>query len=141
VEFPELKRLLVDQAKEWNANAVLVEDAASGQSVIQELRTTAVPVLPIKADSDKLSRTAALTPLLEAGKVLLPESAPWLTDYLDERAAFPTGAHDDAVDSTTQALNDLRSNWAGTGIQFVGRPRRWPEPEPFRHENLFTKIL
>jgi predicted phage terminase large subunit-like protein len=90
VEFPELKSLLVDQAKQWNANAVLVEDAASWQSLIQELRTTAVPVLPIKADSDKLSRAAAVTPLLEAGKVFLPESASWLADYLDELAAFPT---------------------------------------------------
>jgi len=142
VEFPELKKRLVDLATEWNANAILVEDAASGQSLIQELRTTAVPILPIKADSDKLSRAAAVTPLLEAGKVFLPESAPWLNDYLDELAAFPTGAHDDSVDSTTQALNYLRLNSGEGGILFVGRPRRWPNPElpgrfpePFRHES------
>jgi predicted phage terminase large subunit-like protein len=148
VEFPELKRRLVDLAKEWNANGVLVEDAASGQSLIQELRMTALPILAIKADSDKLSRAAAVTPLLEAGKVFLPESAPWLADYLDELAAFPTGAHDDAVDSTTQALNHLRLNSGGAGIHFVGQPRRWPGPElpgrfhePFISENLFTKIL
>jgi phage terminase large subunit-like protein len=125
-----------------------MEDAASGQSLIQELRTTALPILPIKADSDKLSRAAAVTPLLEAGKVFLPESAPWLADYLDELAAFPTGPHDDAVDSTTQALNYLRLNSGGGGIQFVRQPRRWPDPElpapfpePFRHESLLTKIL
>jgi predicted phage terminase large subunit-like protein len=148
VEFPELKRRLIDQAKEWNANAILVEDAASGQSLIQELRTTALPILPIKADSDKLSRAAAVTPLLEAGKVFLPESSSWLADYLDELAAFPTGAHDDAVDSTTQALNYLRLNSGGTGIQFVRQPRRWPDPElveqfpePFHHESLLTKIF
>ena len=32
----------------------------------------------------------------------------WLDDYLDELATFPAGVHDDAVDSTTQALNYLR---------------------------------
>jgi hypothetical protein len=50
----------------------------------------------------------AVTPLMEAGKVFLPESAPWLADFIDEMAAFPNGVHDDAVDSTTQALNYLR---------------------------------
>jgi len=34
--------------------------------------------------------------------------APWLMNYVDELASFPTGLHDDAVDSTTQALNYLR---------------------------------
>ena len=45
---------------------------------------------------------------MEAGKVFLPEGAPWLADYVDELCSFPTGVHDDAVDSTTQALNFLR---------------------------------
>jgi predicted phage terminase large subunit-like protein len=40
--------------------------------------------------------------------VFLPESAPWLNDFIDELAAFPKGTHDDCVDSTTQALNYLR---------------------------------
>jgi hypothetical protein len=56
----------------------------------------------------KISRAQAITPLIEAGKVFLPEFAPWLSDYLDEMAAFPMGVHDDSVDSTTQALNYLR---------------------------------
>jgi len=55
-----------------------------------------------------MARAQAITPLIEAGKVFLPESAPWLDAYVDELAAFPTGVHDDAVDSTTQALNYLR---------------------------------
>ena len=59
-------------------------------------------------DRDKLARSQAVTPLIEAGKVFLPESAPWLADFLDELAAFPTGVHDDIVDSVTQALNYLR---------------------------------
>jgi predicted phage terminase large subunit-like protein len=62
----------------------------------------------VKVDRDKLARAQAVTPLIEAGKVFLPESAPWPNDYIDELAAFPTGVHDDAVDSTTQALNYLR---------------------------------
>ena len=109
VEFPELKKRMAWLAQEWKPNQILVEDLASGQSLIQELKySTALPIIPIKVDRDKLARAQAVTPLIEAGKVFLPESVPWLNQYIDELAAFPTGAHDDAVDSTTQALNYLR---------------------------------
>jgi predicted phage terminase large subunit-like protein len=109
VEFPELKKRMKWLAAEYRPNQVLIEDRASGQSAIQELRCeTALPIIAVKVDSDKVSRAQAVTPLVEAGKVFLKESAPYLQDYLDEFAAFPTGVHDDAVDSTTQALNYLR---------------------------------
>jgi hypothetical protein len=49
-----------------------------------------------------------VTPLIEAGKVFLPKSAPWISDYIEEMACFPNGVHDDVVDATTQALNYLR---------------------------------
>jgi predicted phage terminase large subunit-like protein len=109
VDFPELKRLVGSLAREWNPSAILVEDAASGQSLIQELRhESLLPIIPVKTDRDKTSRAQSITPLIEAGKVFLPESAPWLADFLDELAAFPSGVHDDMVDSSTQALNYLR---------------------------------
>jgi predicted phage terminase large subunit-like protein len=107
-EFPELKRVLVAQAEQWKPTAILVEDRASGQSLLQELKSTALPVLPVKVDSDKLSRAQAATPIVESGKVFLPEEASWLADYIDEMSSFPTGVYDDAVDSTTQALNYFR---------------------------------
>jgi predicted phage terminase large subunit-like protein len=108
VEFPELKKQMCLLAQQWNPNQILVEDAASGQSLIQELRyQTALPIIPVKVDRDKLARAQAITPLIEAGKVFLPRGTPWLPDYVEEMAAFPTGIHDDVVDSTTQALNYL----------------------------------
>jgi len=67
-----------------------------------------LPVLPVKVDSDKLALGQAVTSRIEARKAFIPESAPWLGEFLDELAAFPTGVHDDVVDSTTQALNYLR---------------------------------
>jgi predicted phage terminase large subunit-like protein len=109
VEFPNLKQMIVTLATEWKANAVLVEDAASGQSLIQELKAgTTLPVLPIKPDRDKVSRANAVTPLIECGKVFIPESAPWKDTFLDETSSFPNASHDDIVDSTTQALNYMR---------------------------------
>jgi predicted phage terminase large subunit-like protein len=120
VEFPELRRMLIALAEQWKPTSILVEDRASGQSLLQELKSaTTLPVLAVKVDSDKLSRAQAVTPLIEAGKVFLPESAPWLADYIDELATFPTGNYDDAVDSTTQALNYLREP-VGTPFIFPG---------------------
>jgi predicted phage terminase large subunit-like protein len=88
-----------------------VEDAASGQSLIQELKnSTALPVKPVKVDRDKVSRAYAVTPLCEAGRVYLPQGAPWLANFLDEHSSFDKGVHDDQVDTTTQALNYFRGS-------------------------------
>ena len=111
VEFPRLKQTLVNIAAQWKPRVVLIEDAASGQSLIQELRnSTALPVKPVKADRDKVSRAYAVTPLCEAGRVYLPQGAPWLPIFLDEHSSFDKGVHDDIVDTTTQALNFFRGS-------------------------------
>lgn len=109
VEFPELKRAAIALDARDSPSAVLVEDKASGQSLIQELqRDTNIPVIPYKVDSDKVARAYAVTPLMEAGKVFIPEIANWLFDYIEELSAFPGGEYDDQVDSTTQALAFMR---------------------------------
>jgi predicted phage terminase large subunit-like protein len=85
VDFPELKRLVGSLGREWNPSAILVEDAASGQSLIQELRhERSLSIIPVKIDRDKISRAQSITPLIEAGKVFLPKSAPWLADFVDD---------------------------------------------------------
>jgi predicted phage terminase large subunit-like protein len=136
VEFPELKRKVEMLAERWHPNVVLIEDKASGQSLIQELRTSSrLPVHPIKVDSDKVTRANAVTPLLEAGRALLPESAPWLADFMDEVSSFPAAPHDDQVDALTQALNYSREANPGGVFDFYREmaereARGEPETEP-----------
>lgn len=109
VEFPELKRTVINLAKKWNPRAILIEDKASGQSLIQELKAnTSLNILPVSIDSDKLTRAYAVTPMIEAGNVYIPHESEWIQDYVDECAVFPNGTHDDSVDSTTMALNHFR---------------------------------
>jgi hypothetical protein len=43
--------------------------------------------------------------MIENGFVHIPESAPWLAEYLHEMTVFPNGKHDDQVDSTAQFLD------------------------------------
>jgi predicted phage terminase large subunit-like protein len=105
LEFPELKRAIQAQAMKWGAHAVLIEDAAAGQSLLQEMqRNTRLPLIPVKADRDKVSRANAVTPSHEAGLVYLPEDAAWLADFLDELASFPSAPHDDQVDALVHGL-------------------------------------
>jgi len=114
VEFPELKRQAQALYAKHKPYAVIVEDKASGQSLIQELqKETVMPVFPVKVDSDKITRANAATPIIEAGKVMLPNEAPWLFDFIEEMTAFPAGEHDDIVDSVVHGLNYLR--WSAIG--------------------------
>ena len=46
---------------------------------------------------------------MESGNVVLPESAPWLSDFLGELTAFPFGAHDDQMDPMLDAIRDVQA--------------------------------
>jgi predicted phage terminase large subunit-like protein len=117
VEFPELKRQVAQQADLWKPSEIYVEDKASGQSLIQELKlATSCPVIAVKIDRDKETRASATTGYYEAGKVFFPEGAAWLPDLEDELASFPGGLHDDCVDALSQALNRLRDSGGVLGL-------------------------
>ena len=133
VEFPELKRISIWYNALWSPAAFLIEDAASGQSLIQELRrppvegseesrmtgVSSIPVVPVAADRDKMSRASAVTPMIEAQLVWLPENAPWLEDFLKEATFFPNAKNDDQVDTMAHALKYLRGE--GAIIEFYRR--------------------
>ncbi len=93
LQFPELQRKIEVLAERFKPNCLLIEDAASGQSLIQTLRAgTRLPVKAVKTDRDKVSRATAILPLIEAGKVFLPAGAEWVAGFVDETATFPNGA-------------------------------------------------
>jgi predicted phage terminase large subunit-like protein len=124
VEFPELKRKVVDLAKLHSVNEILIEDKASGQSLIQELqRNTVLPIKPIKVEADKIARVHSVTPLIEAGKVYLPKEAHWLKGFLDEMEEFPNGEFDDTVDSVSQFLNAMKVTRTPDVSEVVHLPR------------------
>lgn len=106
VEFPELVKVSHNLMDAWHPHAVVIEDKASGQSLVQELRRSArVPIVPVEVDKDKIARCYAVTPEIEGGRVFLPRDLPGLKDILAETAAFPNGVHDDIVDSMVLGLS------------------------------------
>lgn len=107
--FPELKTTVTALAELDDPLTIVVEDKASGQSLIQELQAeTKLPVIAWRPDRDKVSRANAVTHLFKSGKVRFPIEAPWLRAYLAELLQFPAAAHDDQVDMTTMALTWAR---------------------------------
>jgi predicted phage terminase large subunit-like protein len=90
----------------------LIEDKANGPAVIATLQRTVTGIIPEEPHGSKQARAYAVSPLIEAGNVLLPspELAPWVADFIEEGAGFPTATHDDQVDAMTQALNRLFLN-------------------------------
>lgn len=110
-DFPELRQRLVNVNALWRGyglRAVYIEDKASGQSIIQDLRReSGMAIVPYKVVNDKVSRVNGITPLIQGGRVYLPEKASWLDDFVDECVAFPSGRHDDQVDALSMAIDIL----------------------------------
>jgi len=111
-DFPELKRIALDEYKFWNPDNVLIEAKATGITLQQEMRRAGIPVTMYnpggrRTGTDKVSRAHSVAPLLESRMVWAPETD-WADALVEECAAFPNGDHDDMVDSTTQALMRFR---------------------------------
>jgi predicted phage terminase large subunit-like protein len=105
LEFPELKIALFKAADNYNPNAVLIEDKASGQALIQELKKAShLQIIPILPTKDKFTRLLSVSSFFESGNILLPRHASWLHEYESELTNFPNAEHDDMVDSTSQFL-------------------------------------
>jgi hypothetical protein len=71
--------------------------------------------------------------MIENGFVYIPETAPWLAEYLHEMTVFPNGKHDDQVDSTAQFLDWFKKPFPGQGIFEYYRRRAAEEAERRRH--------
>jgi predicted phage terminase large subunit-like protein len=87
--------------------AMKIEDKSSGTGLIQTLKREGIPVIPIGRDRDKVTRAYDAAPSIEAGNVLLPRQAAWLSDFLAEASVFPNGAHDDQLDPLFDAVAEL----------------------------------
>lgn len=93
-------------AKWPDTYAKIIEDKANGPAVIGLLQNEITGLIAYDPKTGKEGRANAVAPQVESGNVYLPHPAvaPWVSDFIDECAAFPNGAHDDRVDQMTQAL-------------------------------------
>lgn len=96
---------------------MFIEDKASGTGLIQTLRReTDAPIIPLQRATDKVSRLNDVLSYIRAGRLWVPSNAPWASAYLGELASFSpamTHSHDDQVDVTVDAINELLSPGGG----------------------------
>ena len=109
MEFPELKKVALEEYTDWEPDSIIIEKKASGAPLIYEMRAMGVPVqefTPSKGN-DKISRLNAVSDLFASGRVWIPNTN-WAEEVVDEVASFPAGEHDDYVDSTSLAMMRFR---------------------------------
>ena len=122
LEFPELKKLVLEEYKEWQPDSFMVEKKSNGAALYQEFRRMGIPAqefTPGKGQ-DKTARVNAISDLFSGGVVWAPYHR-WAKDVIEECNDFPSGINDDLVDSTTLAL--LRFRQGG----FIRLPNDEPE--------------
>ena len=105
LEFPDLSKFVISHAKQFQADTILIEDKASGTPLIQNVKHAGLQaVIGINPSKDKKTRMYEQTPKLEARSLIVPLSAPWLSDFKTEYLAFPSSKYDDQIDALSQFL-------------------------------------
>ncbi len=122
--FSEIINKIKEFQKQWNAEAILVENKASGLPLIDALKDT----LPITAvDPGGLSKATRASQGLGAGsakgwvsqgRVFLPQGAEWVSGFLDEIEAFTgkKGGRDDRTDAFVYIANFAIGSNVGGGM-------------------------
>ena len=133
MEFPELKQRAQEEFKAWEVDSLIVEAKAAGSPLIFELRAMGIPVQEFTPSrgNDKIARLNAVSDLFASGHVWVPNTH-WAEELIEEVASFPSGEHDDLVDSMSQALLRYRR---GGFIQLASdeedEPRQFRRKEPY----------
>jgi predicted phage terminase large subunit-like protein len=129
--YPQLrKRVIEDWTAEYGGDKkslynkprkpdrILVEEKASGQSLLQDLRLAKVPAIGYNPGrADKVARAHQMAPTLELDMIWIPESSKnlgqfvsWSRPFLKQLAKFPVAEHDDYVDTASQAILYLKND-------------------------------
>ena len=99
-------------ADRFHANTVLIEAKGPGISAAQALQSRfshkpwSVIAQPVKGD--KVARALSVQPVFALELVYAPDRD-WADMVITEMSTFPKSKYDDLTDSTTQAINFLRT--------------------------------
>lgn len=112
LEMPELIKFIPEHIKAVGVNISMIkaEPKASGKSIVQLLRSqTRLNVSEIKTDlvsMSKIERARTVSPFIEGGRVFIVEGN-WNEHYLSQIAMFPNAKHDEHIDLTAYAIEDV----------------------------------
>lgn len=95
----------------WPAINILIEASANGHAIIEQLSAKLSGVIGIPPRGSKVARAQAAS--YHFGRVYFSEDAPWFEAKARNLIRFPGGAHDDDVDTTSQAVLWLATEFGG----------------------------
>lgn len=121
-DFAELCNKSQDLDTKYAPDFFIIEDRASGQSLIQEMRKRSLPIMAFMPERDKLYRLQATTPYFQAGRVFVPKDKQWAEELISEVISFPKSPHDDLTDTVSQAILWLRDNFMLDNDGFSNMP-------------------
>ena len=106
--YPETKESLISFCNNGHrATDLIIEDANTGSSLIQELpndeRLYGVSIIPISHGGIKKEiRFSTATGAMSSGTYFFPKDATWYPSFESELMQFPKGRHDDRCDCLSQ---------------------------------------
>lgn len=106
--FNDILQTIKRYAQRYNPRSIAIEKVQAQAYVAQELiRTTMLPVDPVRPEGDKIARFAPVEAKIEHGYVYLSHSLP--SYFVDELLSFPNTDHDDTVDALVYACYALQN--------------------------------
>ena len=130
LSYPKLRKKVINDWKAFyggsdndsrrgkRADVLLVEDKASGQSLIQDLHNANIPVESYNpGKAGKTERAHIVAPLFELDVLYIPESSArpgefisWAKPLVDQVEKFPHAENDDLTDTLTQMLMYVKNH-------------------------------
>jgi predicted phage terminase large subunit-like protein len=123
-DFSDLRNKIMNLSNRHSVDAILVEQAASGKSIAQELKRSGYPIREYNPDRDKEAKAHASSNMFYNSRIYAPLDKRWAKDVMAECAAFPRGANDDYVDTVTQAVLWVRDN-----ILVIAKDEPWHDED------------
>jgi predicted phage terminase large subunit-like protein len=114
-DFDETVNAIKEMTELWpQSSAKIVEAQTLGAALASHLKHQIPGIIPISVKAPKELRAQNCLPVWQAKNVYIPKPDDdiyrWVYDYVRELTTFPNSEHDDQVDATTLALNQLRGS-------------------------------
>lgn len=107
--YPNLKNEAMRLAQKYSPSFILIEDKASGQQLIQDLKIENFHnIMAIKPRLDKITRFASCVATFQNGQLLLPQKSSFTHTVIAELTSFPNSTNDDIADSISQFINFIK---------------------------------
>nr|WP_280949781.1 phage terminase large subunit [Rhizobium sp. CF080] len=127
LSYNALKHRILRERSRWSPGHILIERTGSGVSLLKELNREEGlrrgQLCGMRPRVEKEIRFASAVSRIMDGAFWLPAEVRWLADFRRECLSFPTGKHDDMVDSMTQFMAFLGERRAQARQRGDERPR------------------